>query len=134
MGTLSCTECFGAREVTRFPHDYTFMGRLFTAKARQVACPRCSVAAVVGVKTDCFTGMKSIGPITIECQLRSNALAITIVEGGVTGHESVYTDDFFIDRVLVSGWSACAGTPGRYNSLFIPAREMRVVFEQFGLR
>lgn len=129
-----CTECFGAREVLRPPKDFTFMGRLFTSRARSVACPRCSVASAVGVKTNCFTGMKSIAPLTIEGHFRAHALAITITEGGVTGCESVYADEWFLDTVIEKGWCACAGTPGRYDALVIPAREMRRVLEQLRIR
>lgn len=129
-----CTRCYGAREVTQPAYTGTFMGRSFPIGAKQVACPSCSVVVVRGVRTHQTTAQQSIVPLTFECRYQANAPVpvVSITDGGVTGAESVYFDDYFL-AAREKGWWACAGTPGRWDSLFVPAKEMRAVFEKLGL-
>lgn len=124
-----CARCYGSREVTEPEHDFTFMKKLFKAAARQVACPVCSVVMARGVRTHSSTGQQSIVPLRFECHFRENRPVVAIVDGGVTGYETIYFDDHFLDWTRAKGWLACAGTPDRYDSLFVPAKEMRAVFE-----
>jgi hypothetical protein len=127
-----CTHCYGAREVTQPAYTGTFMGRSFPIGAKQVACPSCSVVVVRGVRTHQTTALQTIVLLTFECRYRDNVPMISITEGGVTGHESVYFDERFY-ATREKGWWACVGTPGRYDSLFVPAKEMRSLFERLGL-
>lgn len=129
----SCSTCYGAREVTQPAYTGTFMGRSFPVGAKQVACPSCSVATVRAVRTHQTTAQQSIVMLTFECRFRDNLPVVAIADGGVTGYESVYLDDYFLDATRARGWWACAGTPGRYDSLFVPAKEMRAVFDRLGL-
>ncbi len=50
-----------------------------------------------------------------------------IVRGGVTGYESVRCDKI-IDRD--KGWWACAGTKGRWDSLFVPLESLRIIVKE----
>lgn len=129
---MSCRLCLGTREVTEPAHEYTFMGRVFWTTEKLVACPECSVAVVRGVRTHQTTELQSIVPLKVECCFNGGKPVVTIADGGVTGAESVYFDDHFL-YACEKGWWACAGTPGRWDSLFVPAKEMRVVFEKLGL-
>ena len=119
--------------MTQPAYTGTFMGRSFPIGAKQVACPACSVATVRAVRTHQTTEQQSIVVLTVECRYRNNEPTVAITDGGVTGYESVYFDDYFLDQTRAKGWWACAGTPGRYDSLFIPAKEMRAAFETLGL-
>jgi hypothetical protein len=49
--------------------------------------------------------------------------------GGPTGYESFCIKDATISRMTEKGWWACAGTKDRWDSVFIPAEEMRKAFE-----
>ena len=50
------------------------------------------------------------------------------VEGGVTGYESFYIDQYIRWLDLMNfGWRACAGTPGSWDELWIPAESMRQI-------
>ena len=125
----SCSTCYGAREVTQPAYTGTFMGRTFPIGAKQVACPACSVTTVRAVRTHRTTKQQSIVMVTFECRYRENQPVVAITDG-VTGYESVYFDDHFLDGCRAKGWLACAGSLNRYDSLFVPAKEMRLVFER----
>jgi hypothetical protein len=56
-----------------------------------------------------------------------------IVEGGVTGWESFFVTDRNLRATCLDGWNACAGTRGRWDSLFIPPDQMRLAFDQWGM-
>jgi len=56
-----------------------------------------------------------------------------IIKGGITGHERVYFTKDFVEKSCQNGWWACAGTPARWDGLFIPADEMRRVFGVLGI-
>ena len=49
------------------------------------------------------------------------------VIGGVTGYESMREDD--VKTHNVDGWCACAGTSGKYDTLFFPAAAMKEIQE-----
>ena len=62
-----------------------------------------------------------------------------IVEGGVTGYEAVYLDDFarndprgFVAGASKDGWCACLGSD-TWDRLFILAGEMRRAFRELGV-
>ena len=50
---------------------------------------------------------------------------IYLAEGGVTGYESMPVDG--VSERLNDGWCACAGTKGRWDTLFIPADSMQKI-------
>jgi hypothetical protein len=109
------------------------MGRKYTVSAHKAPCPACSVADVTAVRTDCSTQQKSISPVKLVCKFGEGKAVVKVEEGGVTGYESCYFTPDFKNWTLTKGWWACAGTPGRYDGLFIPAKEMRVALERFRL-
>ena len=48
--------------------------------------------------------------------------------GGPTGHESFYVPPSYVYTDWgKSGWSACAGTPGRWNACYVPPASMMAV-------
>jgi hypothetical protein len=62
----------------------------------------------------------------------------SIVDGGVTGYESFCISKVDLDetektkeRMLKDGWSACAGTEGRWDRLFIPADSMKEIYNSW---
>ena len=60
--------------------------------------------------------------------------SLYIIKGGVTGYESFCIecfDDF--QKMIDKGWTACAGTKGSWDRLFIPGKSMKEVFEFFNL-
>jgi hypothetical protein len=52
---------------------------------------------------------------------------------GVTGYESFYIDSEYnhLENVCDNGWTACAGTKGVWDKLFIPGDEMRKALAPF---
>lgn len=55
------------------------------------------------------------------------------LEGGPTGYESIRLGDWEEKELLSgekTGWSACAGTTGRWDKLFVPITEMRRVLTE----
>ena len=128
-----CNRCYGAREVTEPSREFTFMSRIFMSRPKQVACPECSVVTVRAVRKHRSTAQQSITLVQMQCSYREGKAVVAITEGGVTGWESVYFDDHFLDTARVKGWWACAGSTDRYDGLFVPAKEMRAAFERLGL-
>jgi len=59
--------------------------------------------------------------------------SFSIIDGGVTGHESVWIDQKFIDRTCEHGWSACAGGMG-WDRLFVPADQMTKAHQELYTR
>lgn len=56
-----------------------------------------------------------------------------IEEGGVTGYERVFLTEEFVKGSCEHGWWACAGTPERWDGLFIAADQMRQAFDALGI-
>lgn len=54
-----------------------------------------------------------------------------IVDGSVTGYESISIKDLLRHTDWTGGWSACAGTKGRWDSLRIDGKDMKQVQEYF---
>ena len=52
---------------------------------------------------------------------------VWIIKGGVTGYESMRVDS--VREFTFGGWSACAGTKGRWDALFLPAESMQKIAE-----
>lgn len=49
---------------------------------------------------------------------------------GVTGYESFEFESDINKRIKEGGWSACAGTKDRWDSLFIPADQMKIALDE----
>ena len=52
---------------------------------------------------------------------------------GPTGYESFHIDSEYnhLENVCDNGWTACVGTKGIWNKLFIPAEEMKKALKDF---
>ncbi len=122
--TEVCAKCEGGRTVTIPAHTVVLMGRDFPIRETKSCCPECSQVMVRGIRTHQTTRMERIVPLMMEAAWRGDMLVVRISEGGITGYESCYAHDYFLNTVRVQGWLACAGTPGRYDSLMIPAKQM----------
>lgn len=131
----TCSVCQGTRIVTIPAHESKYMNRVYTVSEKKEACPSCSVAKVRAVRKHCATNMSTISSIPLEYRKSdySGEYVISVKEGNVTGHESCYADYRFVTSAKLHGWNACAGTPGRWDSLFIPPDEMRNALAKFGL-
>lgn len=59
-----------------------------------------------------------------------DGLVLAIEEGGPTGYESFNIDEYANwPRMIRHGWTACAGTAGRWDRLVIPGPEMRRIHD-----
>lgn len=85
---------------------------------------------VTGEITCCRTGKTKLQEVAFELGNGSYGNILYIRKGGVTGYESFYVKDYH-DPEHKRGWTACAGTKGRWDKLFIPPEEMKKVFEYF---
>jgi hypothetical protein len=65
-------------------------------------------------------------PVTVEIDHSKDIVRIS--EGGVTGHESFHISDV-LRREPMSGMYWCAGTPGRWDSLFMPQPQVDVLLK-----
>ena len=93
-----------------------------------------SAVTITGVnvkaeQTHCTTRKKTI--IDVVLAVRDDALRLY---GGPTGHESFLLKHTNGDAVNVGdlcreGWWACAGTQGRWDSLFVPPESMKRAVE-----
>lgn len=92
---------------------------------------------VILIHTNAYTGRRhwSHGHIAILERLDVRDLTtqyLLQLLGGPTGYESFYVSDF--ERFAESrctGWSACAGTPGRWNACYVPPSSMDTVYQTF---
>jgi hypothetical protein len=79
-----------------------------------------------GILTDCTTGKDREVEIYYEI-IEIEGKKVFQLINGVTGYESFYIDSEYnhIENVSDNGWTACAGTKGVWDKLFIPAEEMK---------
>lgn len=82
-------------------------------------------STIQGVRTNCVTGEESSVELSYQVTLASLYKLWFHISPGVTGYESFEFGPDSIRELPTSGWSACAGAPGRYDKLFIPAEEMK---------
>ncbi len=84
-----------------------------------------------GIRTNCYNGKQE--EVDIEYEIRTYPTLegkwLVITKGGVTGYESFQLTNESLSRLSKSGWSACAGTKNRWDTLFIPAKEMQKLLE-----
>jgi hypothetical protein len=89
---------------------------------------------VKGVRKNCFSGEER----TISCVLTLTSTPkfgkiVHITRGGVTGWEYFGVDQKIKRDTFQSGRTACSGTPGEWDKLFIPGDEMTRALEELGL-
>lgn len=89
--------------------------------------------AVKGECTNARTGEKRSVDLELELMDKEVAgLRWLKLHGGPTGYESFSVQEDVFSRMMRHGWMACAGTEGRWDSLFIPADEMRRTILELG--
>lgn len=81
--------------------------------------------------TDCHTGEYREVDICYEI-LDIDDRKIFQLVNGPTGYESFYIDSLnHLENVCDNGWTACAGTKGVWDRLYIPAEEMKKALAPF---
>ena len=85
---------------------------------------------MIGVLTSCRNGKVREIEVGYEIITQEGKKIFQLI-GGVTGYESFYIDSKYtpIDKMIMNGWTANAGTKNKYDNLFIPAKEMKKVLE-----
>lgn len=75
-----------------------------------------------GILTDCITGKET--EIKLDYQIMHSVFYLI---GGPTGYESfrLTSKGTDIKGMCEKGWMACAGTPGTWDKLVIPGKEMK---------
>lgn len=81
---------------------------------------------IKGILTNCVTNEEKEVELDYEIKLQDGRRIFSLLND-VTGWESFCIDDEYsdIEGMKESGWLACAGTPRKYDKLFIPAEEMK---------
>ncbi len=81
---------------------------------------------IKGILTNCVTNEEKEVELEYEIEMRDGRRIFSLLNG-VTGWESFYIDSEYsdIEGMRKCGWLACAGTPRRWDKLFIPAEEMQ---------
>lgn len=79
---------------------------------------------IKGIRTNCFDGKENEAILSYYLRAGSLYKLWFHLLYGVTGYESFEFNPESIERLRKTGWSACAGTKDRWDSLFIPAEEM----------
>ena len=85
---------------------------------------------VDAIRTNCVTDKQVAMKVLVnkkQAAILSDKQWIWIVKGGVTGYESMRVDS--VREFTFGGWSACAGTKGRWDTLFLPAASMQKINE-----
>lgn len=103
------------------------------------------------VTVSAVRGNHVAGEWIVEVTFELEGAVLSIVKGGVTGFEGFYVDgrseevlkkmglghlpiaQGHCSDVIQVGWTACGGTKGRWDSLYVPAASMQAVAEHFGL-
>ena len=86
---------------------------------------------VYGTRTHHTTGEEKTVELFVELRY-SKSLGtwwLYIIKGGVTGYESISVDALM--KQDGDGWFACAGTKGRWDTLFITERWMDIIRAQY---
>jgi len=87
------------------------------------------IISVKAERTNCITGEKKYVIVEFyeHYAKELNSWYIQIGRGGVTGYESMRSEH--VKEMLEGGWSACAGTKGRWDTLFIPPESMKRIHD-----
>ena len=85
-----------------------------------------------GILTDCHTGEERVVYIHYEVVETDGKKVFKLLDGP-TGYESFYMDSEYnhLKNVCDNGWTACGGTAGVWDKLFIPAKEMKEALAPF---
>ena len=90
---------------------------------------------VHGIRASCLTGDKRQTDLQYEVRLyTAGALAEEVwlrLRGGPTGFESIQITEEIVEEVSQSGWHACAGTPDRWDELYLPPEQMRELLKEW---
>lgn len=89
---------------------------------------------VKAIRTHCCTNEEQEVKVSIEreyIERNLNSWWIKIVEGGVTGHESMRFDLIPKCGCFERGWVACMKTPNSWDGLYIPPEEMKKIYDYF---
>jgi len=84
-----------------------------------------------GILTNCVTNKEKEVELEYKISIRNGERIFSLLNG-VTGWESFFIDSEYtnLDEMKESGWLACAGTPRRYDNLFVPAEEMQKALKE----
>ena len=92
---------------------------------------------IKGIRTNCITGKTT--EVTIAFDIRNHPTInanypdwFLIIDGAVTGYESINICPDIIKRTSEYGWCACAGTKGSWDKLEILPEEMKKLWIFFG--
>lgn len=116
-GPLTSVDQYKGREGVTLhwlPPTIVIKGQRFKHRPATNYDPRDSGAELVDLR---------VGLTDYQCGDGKVMKSFTIIDGGVTGYESVWLDQQFIDDTCRRGWNACAGGMG-WDRLFIPADQM----------
>ncbi len=86
---------------------------------------------IKGIRTDYVTNESENVELEYEINEQDDHRLIFNLIGGPTGYEDFYIDGDLSNLKSMSerGWRACVGTKGVYDTLRIPAEEMKKVYE-----
>lgn len=86
---------------------------------------------IKGILTNCATNEEKGVELEYEIELRDGKRVFALLNS-VTGWESFHIDSEYsdIEGMKESGWLVCAGTPRRYDKLFIHAGEMKKALDE----
>ena len=77
---------------------------------------------VTALRTDCSNKQEKSVIVTLTLQSTSSGPVVAITEGGVTGYESFYLNNW--KQPEGTPWCACYGTEHVWDRLEIPGHEM----------
>ena len=93
---------------------------------------------VEGVRFRCSSGRPMCEEIIAELDMDESVFkgGVVRLENGPTGYESFVVElvkPEGMQRMIDHGWWACAGTPGRWDSLYISGLQMKKMLKELGL-
>ena len=87
---------------------------------------------IIGQRTNCITEQITNVPLIAKIEEREGSRSFWL-EGGPTGFESICLPIASEWRPTKQGWSACAGTTGRWDKLWISPSQMKKAFDDLRL-
>jgi hypothetical protein len=82
---------------------------------------------IKAIRTSAFTAVET--EVSIDCEVRKghdNKDWIYIVNGGITGYESIPLDELDL-AIGCDGWLANFGTRRKYDKLLVPSHELKLL-------
>ena len=80
------------------------------------------VVEVTAMRTHCSNKQKKLVSVTLVLRSTPSGPVVAITEGGVTGYEAFYLNDW--KQPEGAPWCACWGTENVWDRLEIPGHEM----------